>query len=279
MPFFSQGGGGDYKILTGDNIDGGNNSLAVNTGTKNIALGNGALQNSTTGHSNIAIGYNAGYGITSVASQSNVIIGNYALETTIATESVIIGHLTAENRNSQNDVLIGYRAGRMANNPGTTNSDNVCLGTSAGYSKGTFARNQSTAVGSNASGYGGNGGASILPNSVAIGYLALHNNSANQLTASNTIAIGSNTGNLLIGGAAVNCSDSIYIGANIRPTTSNEIIIGDTNKTIMQIGNVFFGAGAPSAGIGVNGSFWLRSDGGVLTTIYQKRAGTWVGIV
>jgi hypothetical protein len=39
------------------------------------------------------------------------------------------------------------------------------------------------------------------------------------------------------------------------------------------------GEGAPSNGNGNNGDFYFRSDGGALTTIYQKRAGAWVGIV
>jgi hypothetical protein len=39
------------------------------------------------------------------------------------------------------------------------------------------------------------------------------------------------------------------------------------------------GSGAPSNGNGVNGDIYFRSDGGALTTVYQKRAGAWVGIV
>lgn len=39
------------------------------------------------------------------------------------------------------------------------------------------------------------------------------------------------------------------------------------------------GTGAPNNTNGNNGDFYLRSDGGALTTIYQKRAGAWVGIV
>jgi hypothetical protein len=42
---------------------------------------------------------------------------------------------------------------------------------------------------------------------------------------------------------------------------------------------IFAGTGAPSDANGDNGDFYLRSDGGLLTTIYQKRAGAWVGIV
>lgn len=37
--------------------------------------------------------------------------------------------------------------------------------------------------------------------------------------------------------------------------------------------------GAPNNANGQDGDIYLRVDGGVLTTIYQKRAGAWVGIV
>ncbi len=39
------------------------------------------------------------------------------------------------------------------------------------------------------------------------------------------------------------------------------------------------GTGAPNNANGNNGDFYLRSDGGGGTAIYQKRAGSWVGIV
>lgn len=39
------------------------------------------------------------------------------------------------------------------------------------------------------------------------------------------------------------------------------------------------GTGAPSNADGQNGDFYFRSDGGVGTSIYMKRAGAWVGVV
>lgn len=39
------------------------------------------------------------------------------------------------------------------------------------------------------------------------------------------------------------------------------------------------GTGVPGAGLGNNGDFYFRTDGGAGTAIYQKRAGVWVGIV
>lgn len=39
------------------------------------------------------------------------------------------------------------------------------------------------------------------------------------------------------------------------------------------------GASAPSDAIGIDGDIFIRSDGGALTTIYQRRSGVYVGIV
>ena len=42
---------------------------------------------------------------------------------------------------------------------------------------------------------------------------------------------------------------------------------------------IYISTGVPDNAVGSNGDFYLRRDGGVLTTIYQRRAGAWVGIV
>jgi len=42
---------------------------------------------------------------------------------------------------------------------------------------------------------------------------------------------------------------------------------------------IFAGTGAPNNANGNNGDIYFRSDGGALTTIYQRRAGAWVGII
>jgi hypothetical protein len=39
------------------------------------------------------------------------------------------------------------------------------------------------------------------------------------------------------------------------------------------------GTGAPNNANGANGDIYFRSDGGALSTVYQRRAGAWVGIV
>lgn len=43
--------------------------------------------------------------------------------------------------------------------------------------------------------------------------------------------------------------------------------------------DIYAGTGAPSNSDGTDGDTYIRSDGGAMTTIYQKRTGAWVGIV
>jgi hypothetical protein len=94
-----------------------------------------------------------------------------------------------------------------------------------------------------------------------------------------------------------------FIGG-IRPDFGGAFIWGgtraDSNFIVIGAGSVFAkqqiypgtglnlrqdkagllaGEGAPDVNGGNNGDFYFRSDGGALTTIYQKRAGSWVGIV
>lgn len=53
-----------------------------------------------------------------------------------------------------------------------------------------------------------------------------------------------------------------------------------TPAGVTQTATGFYGgSGAPSNADGLNGDFYFRSDGGASTTIYHKRAGSWVGIV
>lgn len=44
-------------------------------------------------------------------------------------------------------------------------------------------------------------------------------------------------------------------------------------------GTITYGTGAPNNANGADGDLFVRTDGAALTTIYQRRAGAWVGIV
>lgn len=51
------------------------------------------------------------------------------------------------------------------------------------------------------------------------------------------------------------------------------------NGAVQTALRVTAGTGAPNNAHGSDGWIYLRSDGGASTTIYHKRAGTWVGII
>lgn len=53
-----------------------------------------------------------------------------------------------------------------------------------------------------------------------------------------------------------------------------------TDAAALQTATGIYGnTGAPNNANGANGDFYFRADGGALTTIYQRRAGAWVGVV
>lgn len=70
-----------------------------------------------------------------------------------------------------------------------------------------------------------------------------------------------NSGVVVTSGAPLKMSNGTYAGgSDVGPFISG-------------------GTGAPNNANGVNGDIYLRVDGGALTTIYQRRAGVWVGII
>jgi hypothetical protein len=71
-------------------------------------------------------------------------------------------------------------------------------------------------------------------------------------------------------GAYISPSGIINAGAHLYP--------GTPGGAQQQASGFLAGTGAPTIG-GNDGDFYFRSDGGAGTTIYQKRAGLWVGIV
>lgn len=88
---------------------------------------------------------------------------------------------------------------------------------------------------------------------------------------------------------------NIIVNTNILPSTNNTANIGSVTNQFLKLfvnniglngsaganaGPTFFGStGAPSAATGVNGDLYFNVAGAALTTIWQKRAGAWVGIV
>lgn len=96
------------------------------------------------------------------------------------------------------------------------------------------------------------------------------------------------TGTLSVGGTStlaglVTATSGLSAGGLV--TAGSGLDVGGTLHPPQPTGagqtavSLYAGTGAPGAGNGANGDVFIRSDGGALTTIYQKRAGAWVGIV
>jgi hypothetical protein len=86
------------------------------------------------------------------------------------------------------------------------------------------------------------------------------------------------SGNFYWGGTRA--SPNFYvIKSDGRVFSKSHIYPGTGGGSDQDKAGLLAGEGAPSNGNGNNGDFYFRSDGGALTTIYQKRAGSWVGIV
>ncbi len=68
-----------------------------------------------------------------------------------------------------------------------------------------------------------------------------------------------------------------FTGTDLRLRT--KLLPGTPAGVVQTAAGLYGGTGVPSNADGANGDFYLRSDGGASTTIYQRRAGSWVGIV
>jgi hypothetical protein len=63
-------------------------------------------------------------------------------------------------------------------------------------------------------------------------------------------------------------------GAGVKMTNSGALQFLTTGG-----GSLWGDSGAPAAGLGSNGDYYLRSDGGVTSHIYFKATGSWAGII
>ncbi len=59
----------------------------------------------------------------------------------------------------------------------------------------------------------------------------------------------------------------------------SKIYPGTDAGALQTAAGIYAGTGAPNNANGANGDVYIRSDGGALTTMYQRRAGAWVGVV
>ena len=94
----------------------------------------------------------------------------------------------------------------------------------------------------------------------------------------NNVAQFTNAGELRIGSSPTSPGVQL-LGASGTLLSASQIYPGTPAGARQTNAGLLAGAGAPSNANGNDGDFYFRSDGGALTTVYQKRVGAWVGIV
>lgn len=192
--------------------------------SQNVAIGANALRNAAD-EQTIAIGLNAGINYTDWYS---VFIGSEAKAgATSGTNAVAIGWHAAYNCSTGSNVAVGFEA--MANAGASGGDSSVAIGYSAMRN---VTGNYNIAIGYSALINGG----SSCSNNIAMGYNAInsattaqHNIGMGELagryitTGSNNVAIGSGSGPQSGGGAYVN---TLCFGRNALATGSNQVVFG-----------------------------------------------------
>lgn len=204
---------GAYNLIIGDSAGGAAAGTALE-GSNNIALGLGAMGNSTVSSSCIAIGSNTLYTQTSTdteCNKQNIAIGTNALTNANGDDP------SGENINN---IAIGY----VSCSSLVTGKDNIALGTSSMAA--SQSSNNCVAIGTSAL-----SGQTEGTNNIAIGYQALDT----LTTGTNNVVIGntadsigtSNSFNVTIGhGATVGNNNCISIGYLCVATDPNSLALG-----------------------------------------------------
>ena len=219
-----------YALTSGhsNTLIGRHAASALNTGARNTALGNGALDSAADGENeNTAIGYNALAGASLAGAEYNIAIGNYSLDAiTSGDNNVAIGFDAGTDvTTASNCTLLGTQAGMniMEGNTNTCIGESAGMDLTTGYMNTFIGRhsgyeattgNQNTAVGVYA--LYSSVGASYY--NVAMGYAAGYAIT----TGDNLICIGTDSGRT---GSP---------GGNIT-TQNNYIMLGDENITECNI--------------------------------------------
>jgi len=268
----------------------------LTTGSNNVAIGNGALDAATTGGRNIAIGQDAmGLGVATAASGDNVAIGYQAgYDLTSGTDNVFIGASAASNHTSasgnisigngsmlnwtggsSNTVIGDLAAGLGSNSTGETNT---IVGAAAGYDLANGSEN--TFVGQGSGFNVTSGGQNVHigrisgnttttgSNTICVGYDA----EASSATVSNEITLGnSSITRFRIPGAGIDNTSAALSGT----TPSVDVGARDT-YTLTTSGNTTFTfTGVPSSG--QVGTFSLIITAGGTHTLTWPASVDWAG--
>lgn len=97
-----------------------------------------------------------------------------------------------------------------------------------------------------------------------------------QIAGGDLTALNSPTG----GAVALRVNNSTVVLADAGKVQLSSKLYPPTDAAATQTAaGIYAGTGAPNNANGSNGDFYFRSDGGASTTVYQKRTGTWTGVV
>ena len=233
------------------------NSLNSNSGSRNIAIGNNALQanttandnlgigiqtlrNTTTGTNNLAIGYQTLF--SNVIGTGNMALGYQSLYSNTGSYNTAIGYQSLySNVSSTRNIAIGYQT--LYN---TTTGYNTAIGSECMVANRTGSNN--TAVG-----YGVFVSSFYTNNSVAIGYQCLGDVSSGtgnvgvgyntcytgrSLTLTNCSFLGSSSD---LSSNITTCSQSTAIGYNAKITGNNQIVMGTSSELMCVPGKTVIG--------------------------------------
>jgi Chaperone of endosialidase len=278
----------------------GNAAAKLNTGASTVAIGDSAGYTANSSGSAIFIGTNAGRSYkNTTAAGNNIIIGNYAGDSAIASETTIIGNFAGRNNQAAGNVFIGNTAGYnnttgesnnfngyaagLSNTIGgynifngsfsgynnTVGSRNIFIGFQAGYRNTTGSINQFTGY---AAGYNNTTGSEnyfsgytsgIFTSSGSKNYFSGNlSGTANTAGSKNTM-IGYNANPV-----TVDLNNAAAIGYNAKVSTSNSFVLGGTGADAVNVG---IGTTAPSFKLDVVGRMRIASLGNVNNT-----AGIWL---
>lgn len=193
------------------------------TAARNVAIGESAMLNNTTGYFNNAIGFEALKANTTGA--GNAVLGSRALlANTTAHDNAAIGdNALYSNTTGYENQAVGYKALYL----NTLGYHNVAIGYSAGYNVTEGFRNTFLGDETNVN----SGIAATVNNSTAIGYSA-------NITASNQIVLGNSSVTEVVTSGQISAN---LVGGNIRMkgagTTANDGFAGVTGAGVIYFGN------------------------------------------
>lgn len=195
------------NLAAGKYLQYGGSVILSNAGTRNLAVGTGAMTSNTTGDTNLALGVDALS--SNLTGSNNVAIGGDALRVNITSNNLAIGYQAMfSTTNGNGNLAIGYRSLR-ANVGG---DGNVAIGYQALLS----ATNPDDAVV-----IGNSAGQSIGDRSVAIGFEA-----GQTATGADCIFIGHQAGENATG------NHKLYIA---NTNTANPLIYGEFDNGLVRV--------------------------------------------